>query len=779
MEGRCGRCGRVYEISDDFVAMGGRAKCPHCLVELDFDKSAETSPAPADDHFWEATKPDPRRPQPRAPAPPASVPDEIDARCGACQRQYKVDRKYLQAGGEALCPHCNVELELLQEVELPGPAAEPAAAGEELDWQEEPDGQEDLEEMESLLERQVARDAPEDSSGWPDGQEPGPAAEPEPGEEKTTDLWPSASRIDLPELEQLREQTGEQPAGEGADSDPWQAPDESQLEQQEDTQAWQPAGEGLADDELAARQETDVWQAPPEPGEEPVPEEGLDGELSSEETVTAADLGKEQLPDAAGGGFAEEVFGPGREDEPAEDERQWDVQVGETGPAAREPEEESPDEPVADLQQPWQERQADLYLDLEDDADARPGLEDAGADDGEAPAEDLSSAGEAGAAGELEGEQPPGPSAEMMSLFDDVSMEGAAAEPLDDAQMDPGERQPESFAAEEAPAPAGEESSEADVDQWPQEDAGEQDLGEDEPAGDGSAGAEAAQLDLSEDSGSLPEEASEDDWAAAAARWAESGFNPENMPDFIAPGTGDAEQQSPGEAEPEEAEQPAAQGAPAVVADTATVEVSDADILMVDDSEVEPIEDEPSRPQPAAGKDDHWARRASREVAARRQESKVAGRTARKTALARSLSNPFVAGGLGLGVIVLVVVVWWLLAGSEDVAAAAFPLGRCSQAHLVEGPAPSAYKGRRSAVEHYALGNRLAYQGKFEEAVLEYKQATRLDPGFPHPHRALGAIYAALGSKGLSAIEYETYLRLAPDTGDAEQVRRIIAASRQ
>ena len=328
MEGRCGRCGRVYEISDDFVAMGGRAKCPHCLVELDFDKSAGASPAPADDHFWEATKPDPRRPQPRAPAPPASVPDEIDARCGACQRQYKVDRKYLQAGGEALCPHCNVELELLQEVELPGPAAEPAAAGEELDWQEEPDGQEDLEEMESLLERQVARDAPEDSSGWPDGQEPGPAAEPEPGEEKTTDLWPSASRIDLPELEQLREQTGEQPAGEGADSDPWQAPDESQLEQQEDTQAWQPAGEGLADDELAARQETDVWQAPPEPGEEPVPEEGLDGELSSEETVTAADLAEEQLPDAAGGGFAEEVFGPGREDEPAEDERQWDVQVG-------------------------------------------------------------------------------------------------------------------------------------------------------------------------------------------------------------------------------------------------------------------------------------------------------------------------------------------------------------------------------------------------------------------------------------------------------------------
>ncbi|RME20309.1 MAG: hypothetical protein D6806_16655, partial [Deltaproteobacteria bacterium] len=58
MKGSCPRCGRTYEIGDDFVAMGGRAKCPHCIVDLEFDR-LQVGSAP---RSWnEPTKLDPRR----------------------------------------------------------------------------------------------------------------------------------------------------------------------------------------------------------------------------------------------------------------------------------------------------------------------------------------------------------------------------------------------------------------------------------------------------------------------------------------------------------------------------------------------------------------------------------------------------------------------------------------------------------------------------------------------------------------------------------------------
>ena len=49
MEGRCPGCQRAYDISDDFLSMGGKAKCPHdkevadcndCMVEGDFAHDA-------------------------------------------------------------------------------------------------------------------------------------------------------------------------------------------------------------------------------------------------------------------------------------------------------------------------------------------------------------------------------------------------------------------------------------------------------------------------------------------------------------------------------------------------------------------------------------------------------------------------------------------------------------------------------------------------------------------------------------------------------------------
>jgi len=114
-----------------------------------------------------------------------------------------------------------------------------------------------------------------------------------------------------------------------------------------------------------------------------------------------------------------------------------------------------------------------------------------------------------------------------------------------------------------------------------------------------------------------------------------------------------------------------------------------------------------------------------------------------------------------------------LISGEKNIDKVAFPT-KGLKAAVVNAPGPSAYKAKPAAVEHYGLGNRLAYHGKMEDAIIEYKQAARLDHGYPHPYRALGAIYAALGKRRLSSDAYQTYLRLSPHAPDRRQVRKII-----
>jgi regulator of sirC expression with transglutaminase-like and TPR domain len=63
--------------------------------------------------------------------------------------------------------------------------------------------------------------------------------------------------------------------------------------------------------------------------------------------------------------------------------------------------------------------------------------------------------------------------------------------------------------------------------------------------------------------------------------------------------------------------------------------------------------------------------------------------------------------------------------------------------------------------------------------LLEYQKASRLDPGYPLPHRAMGAIYAALGKPELSATAYDTYLNLEPRGPDADAVRALLKRYRQ
>jgi tetratricopeptide (TPR) repeat protein len=279
--------------------------------------------------------------------------------------------------------------------------------------------------------------------------------------------------------------------------------------------------------------------------------------------------------------------------------------------------------------------------------------------------------------------------------------------------------------------------------------------------------------------------ASNEDWASAAARWAESGFNANEMPSFINSESED-EVGLAGEAEGLHAPSVSSDGTKTDLEEPAppeeelplseeAVEVSDADIMMSETSEFDTL------PEPVpteAGST--WAETASREVAAQRAEKPPMAQ-AERVAEETSFSSKFkslrmIATVLGGVVLLAVVLLWVFLGAGDDVAAYRFPK-KGLKAGIVKAPAPSVYKAKGDAIEHYGLGNRLAYQGKFEDAILEYKQALRLDPGYPHPHRALGAVYAALGKPKLSASSYETYLRLSPHSADARQVRQIVKAT--
>ncbi len=79
------------------------------------------------------------------------------------------------------------------------------------------------------------------------------------------------------------------------------------------------------------------------------------------------------------------------------------------------------------------------------------------------------------------------------------------------------------------------------------------------------------------------------------------------------------------------------------------------------------------------------------------------------------------------------------------------------------------------AVGHYFLGQTLANLGKFEEAEKELNIAVKLGGDeMKEAHRLLAILYSAKGDKKQSADELETYLRLAPTTPDAEQLRTVI-----
>ncbi|MGC2160439.1 MAG: tetratricopeptide repeat protein [Silvibacterium sp.] len=64
------------------------------------------------------------------------------------------------------------------------------------------------------------------------------------------------------------------------------------------------------------------------------------------------------------------------------------------------------------------------------------------------------------------------------------------------------------------------------------------------------------------------------------------------------------------------------------------------------------------------------------------------------------------------------------------------------------------------ALAHFQLGNILEDTGQTEDAISQFQAAARLDPGYAEPHYALARIYRKLGDMAASKREVETYLRI-------------------
>ena len=81
----------------------------------------------------------------------------------------------------------------------------------------------------------------------------------------------------------------------------------------------------------------------------------------------------------------------------------------------------------------------------------------------------------------------------------------------------------------------------------------------------------------------------------------------------------------------------------------------------------------------------------------------------------------------------------------------------------------------KAAIPHYYLGRALAYSGKFEEAKKELSIAIDLGgEEMKEAHRYLAGVYNAIGDREHAINELETYLKLAPKSEDAPQIRELI-----
>lgn len=84
-----------------------------------------------------------------------------------------------------------------------------------------------------------------------------------------------------------------------------------------------------------------------------------------------------------------------------------------------------------------------------------------------------------------------------------------------------------------------------------------------------------------------------------------------------------------------------------------------------------------------------------------------------------------------------------------------------------------------SAIAHYYLGRALAYQGRYDIAEVELNLAVTFGgEEMKEAHRYLAGVYSARGKPQRAIAELEIYLKLAPQSPDADHLREMIAKLR-
>jgi pSer/pThr/pTyr-binding forkhead associated (FHA) protein len=76
-------------------------------------------------------------------------------------------------------------------------------------------------------------------------------------------------------------------------------------------------------------------------------------------------------------------------------------------------------------------------------------------------------------------------------------------------------------------------------------------------------------------------------------------------------------------------------------------------------------------------------------------------------------------------------------------------------------------------------GAELMGKRQLKEAEALFQKCLQVAPNFPRCHKLLGAVYAKLKQPELGAEHYRTFLKLAPNDTDADEVRRILDAYEQ
>lgn len=269
--------------------------------------------------------------------------------------------------------------------------------------------------------------------------------------------------------------------------------------------------------------------------------------------------------------------------------------------------------------------------------------------------------------------------------------------------------------------------------------------------------------EISQDESSTQDDDS-NDWELAASRWAEGGFKSSEMPSFIKKEAGsetDTDAQESNTLTKESLE--SVKKKDSATSDIDSQDTSTREIEYYDSISRDNTQDDQRKPEEI--KTDLKSGDDSRFVKAK-QDAEESGK-GRKSVYSKKLA-------VGLFLFFLAIIaLFWYLEGDDQIEKKSFSIEGL-KVKLVEAPQPAEYAAKSEALLHYGQGNRYAYMRKWKQAVLEYKESLRLDPRYPHPYRALGAAYAAMGKEKKSVRAYEAYLDIASGNRDAEQVQSII-----